>query len=285
LNDTDHCVVTIYVVNQPPTANAGPAAGAVAGEPVLLAGRGQDADGIIVLYEWDFDGDGGWDQSSAGTGSATWTYHQAGTYTARLRVTDNGPVRKSATASTAVSVLRKNNPPSVSGPAGVDATAGKAVRLTVFAVDGDAGDSVTRIGWDFDGNGAVDYYSAGGNASHMYNTSGVYTVKVTAYDSANATAGWKITVRVKDPPPAPAWHEAFLPYILGALVGLGIGAAVAAPLMARHVTRHWDRFYKPTAADRMRMQSELEREQEQGSGFRGIGGGGDPGGRFGDLGT
>jgi PKD repeat protein len=285
LNDTDLCIVTVHAVNQPPTANAGPAVSAVAGEPVLLAGRGQDADGIIVLYEWDFDDDGEWDHSSAGTGSASWTYHQAGTYTARLRVTDNGPVARTAQGSTTVAVIRKNHPPSISGPASLGATTGRTARVAVFAFDGDAGDSVTSIGWDFDGNGAFDYYSADGNASHIYNASGDYTVKVTAYDTANATASWTFSVKVRDPPPAAAWHEPLWPYIIGILMGLLVGAALAAPLMARYVTRHWDRFYKPTTADRLRMESELEREKEEGSGFRGMGGGSDPGGRSGDPGT
>jgi len=284
-NDTDLCVVTVYAVNQPPTANAGPALDAIAGEPVLLNGKGQDGDGIIALYEWDFDGDGRWDWSAASTGAASWTYHDAGTFAARLRVTDNGPVAKSATASAAVTVVPKNHPPLISGPANLSATTGRLVWLTVQGSDGDPGDSVTKIGWDFDGNGAVDYYSTDGSSSHMYNASGVYAVKVTAYDSASATSNWTILVTITDPPAGPAWYEGVLPWVLGILVGLAIGGAVAAPFTARYVSRHWDRFYRPTQAERMRMQSELEREEGSGSGFRGVGDDEDSGGKYRDLGT
>jgi PKD repeat protein len=285
LNDTDVCFVTVYVVNQPPTANAGPALTATAGEAVLLVGKVHDADGYIALYEWDFDGDGRMDWSSGETGSASWTFFLPGTFTARLRATDNGPVPKNAASATVVTVVPKNNPPLVFGPASLGASTGRSVRLTVFASDGDAGDAVVRLGWDFDGNGAVDYYSTNGEANHTYNASGAYNAKVTAWDRRNATASWTLRIDVRDPPPAGAWHESLLPYIIGILIGIGTGAAIAAPFMARHVVRHWDRFYKPTQAERLRMESELEREKEEGSGFRGAGGGGEPGGRFGDLGT
>jgi len=284
-NDTDLCEVTIHPQNQPPSSNAGPALAATAGEPVLLNGKGQDGDGIITLYEWDFDGDGRWDWSSGTGGAASWTYFVPGTYTARLRVSDNGPVAKSATASTTVTVARKNDPPDVFGPTNLSATTGKVVRLTVFASDGDAGDSVTKIGWDFDGNGAVDYYSADGNASHIYNASGVYAVRVTAYDTENATSVWNISIRVTDPPAGPAWYEGILPWVLGILIGSGIGAAIAVPFTVRHVSRHWDRFYKPTHAERLRMQSELENEESSGSGFRGVGGNTDSDRKYRDLGT
>jgi len=50
-----------------------------------------DPDGTIVLYEWDFDGDGTYDWSSASTGIATHVYSglSIGSYNIALRVTDN----------------------------------------------------------------------------------------------------------------------------------------------------------------------------------------------------
>jgi len=284
-NDTDLCRVKIYSTNQKPSANAGPPLTATAGEAILLSGGGQDPDGDIALYEWDFEGDGRWDWSSKATGAATRTYYATGTWTARLRVSDNGPIPKTDTASTTVTVVAKNNPPLVFGPIALSVTTGKLLWLTVHASDADSGDSVPRLGWDFDGNGAVDYYSPDGNASHAYNSSGVFRLRVTAYDMRNATSNWTISVKVVDPPAVPAWFEPVLPYLLGALVGLGLGAAVAAPLMARYVTRHWDRFYKPTAAERLRMQAELDHDESSGSGFRGVGHDDDSDRKYRDLGT
>ena len=59
------------------------------GDEVTFKGGGNDEDGEIVLYEWDFNGDGEFDWSSDETGSTTFVYNNEGTYTAVLRVTDN----------------------------------------------------------------------------------------------------------------------------------------------------------------------------------------------------
>lgn len=56
---------------------------------VQFSGRGEDADGNIVEYAWDFDGDGTFDHSSATDGSASYTYTTAGIFDAVLRVTDD----------------------------------------------------------------------------------------------------------------------------------------------------------------------------------------------------
>jgi PKD repeat protein len=67
----------------------------IVGEPVEFAGTAidPDPDGYIVLFEWDFDGDGtyDWDNATAGTetGTATHVYELAGTYYAKFRATDN----------------------------------------------------------------------------------------------------------------------------------------------------------------------------------------------------
>lgn len=56
---------------------------------VNFVGTGSDADGTIVLYEWDFESDGAWDYASAVTGATTRTFDTAGRRVATLRVTDN----------------------------------------------------------------------------------------------------------------------------------------------------------------------------------------------------
>ena len=57
--------------------------------PLMLYGSGTDADGRVVRYEWDFDGDSMYEWSSTTSGQTSHTYAIAGTYTARLRVTDD----------------------------------------------------------------------------------------------------------------------------------------------------------------------------------------------------
>ncbi|HKF58202.1 MAG TPA: glycoside hydrolase family 44 protein [Blastocatellia bacterium] len=104
--------ITLFVlpagsaVNQPPSAvlKATPSSGNTP-LTVMLDGTGSsDPDGSITAYSWDF-GDG-----SAGSGAnVSHVYANAGTYTARLTVTDNSGAQASATttitANTAPAVL------------------------------------------------------------------------------------------------------------------------------------------------------------------------------------
>ena len=75
--------------NLPPTASPSLPTSPVAHTLTGLSGTGSDADGSIVRYEWDFTNDGTFDYSSASTASTTHDYGTAGTYLAKLRVTDN----------------------------------------------------------------------------------------------------------------------------------------------------------------------------------------------------
>lgn len=77
------------VPNQPPVAAAGGPYSGTAGTPVVLdAGDCFDADGNIVLYEWDCDNDGVFEQSTSQP-SITHTWSAAYDGTVRLRVTDD----------------------------------------------------------------------------------------------------------------------------------------------------------------------------------------------------
>ena len=81
-----------------PDAPAAPTVTAIAGsdmtvkpgDTVQFNGAGtSDEDGVIVLYEWDFDGDGIYELSSEDNGRTTNIYNTEGEYTPTLRVTDN----------------------------------------------------------------------------------------------------------------------------------------------------------------------------------------------------
>ena len=75
--------------NQPPNAVAArPRRAAGALDRQTSSERGSsDPDGTIASYAWDLDGDGAYDDSTAAEPS--FQYTAAGTYTVRLRVTDN----------------------------------------------------------------------------------------------------------------------------------------------------------------------------------------------------
>jgi hypothetical protein len=72
-----------------PQAIAGDSITVKVGGFVQFVGNGTDIDGVIMKYEWDFDGDGLYDVSSSETGRATNVYYSDGTYVATLRVTDD----------------------------------------------------------------------------------------------------------------------------------------------------------------------------------------------------
>ena len=75
--------------NLPPTANAGDDQSVLINNTVYFRGTGTDQDGFIVLYEWDFEGDGIFNWSNAVTGFTSYIYNASGIYAAVLRITDN----------------------------------------------------------------------------------------------------------------------------------------------------------------------------------------------------
>lgn len=75
--------------NLPPTANAGgPYTGSVGATTSLDGSGSTDADGSIVLYEWDLDDDGFFDDATGA--SASFTCSAVGTFNVSLQVTDDG---------------------------------------------------------------------------------------------------------------------------------------------------------------------------------------------------
>ncbi len=75
--------------NNPPVANPGGPYSAIEGQAITLDGSGStDSDGTVDLYEWDINNDGTYEYSSSSP-TQNHTYAQQGTYTIKLRVTDN----------------------------------------------------------------------------------------------------------------------------------------------------------------------------------------------------
>jgi len=75
--------------NQLPVVDAGSNVTVYTDEPVLFNGTANDTDGYIIYYQWDFNGDGGYDWNSTDTGVTVHGYAVNGTYYAELRVYDN----------------------------------------------------------------------------------------------------------------------------------------------------------------------------------------------------
>jgi len=162
-----------------PAADAGGPYSRTEGQSITLNGTGSsDSDGTITKYEWDVDSDGIYEYS---TSSATQNHifsHQ-GTYAVRLRVTDNiGAINEDTTTATIYDTV-----PVVSFTA--NPTSGTAP-LTVSFTDNSTGyDQPLSYAWDFDNNGTTD--STAQNPSYIYNSAGIFTVKLTVTDNDNSS--------------------------------------------------------------------------------------------------
>lgn len=137
---------------------------------VTFTNTSNDPDGTISSYAWDF-GDG----TTSSAANPVKTYASAGTYTVKLKVTDNGG--ESDEVSHDVKPVA-NVAPSASF------TSSKAdLTVTFTSTASDADGTVAGYAWDF-GDGAT---STAANPSHSYGSANSYTVKLTVTDNDGAT--------------------------------------------------------------------------------------------------
>ena len=99
--------------NQPPIASFSVSAAPTAGVPVTFTDTSTDPDGTVAARAWDTDDNGALDNGTAATAEAT--FPVAGTYTVRLRVTDNQGAPTTVRVPVVVQA-RSNNPPSPHSP-------------------------------------------------------------------------------------------------------------------------------------------------------------------------
>jgi len=93
--------------NLRPTADAGNAITGKEDKIVHFYGLGNDSDGNIVRYEWDFDGDGTFDYVG-NSGIVDYIYDYTGNYTAKLRVYDDKGARGEDTVSVRIIPMRND---------------------------------------------------------------------------------------------------------------------------------------------------------------------------------
>ncbi len=230
---TATATLTIVVNNSPPkaTADVVPSNGEVP-LAVQLFGSATDADGSIVRYEWDFEGDGTYDWSSTTTGNTSHTYSTVGTYQAVFRATDNLGLTATATAiTTVVSVGPKGSPTATAAASPMEGDAPLAVSFSGTATDPE--NNVVLYEWDFDGDGVYDWSSpTNGMASYTYTTPGMYYAAFRATDATGLTgvdtvgikAGLQVSLEIADPD-----------CTVNAAAGesIGIAAGLSAPVPAR----------------------------------------------------
>jgi len=186
----------------PPTANFSfmPGQGTV-GEPITFDGTlSSDPDGAIIVYAWDFDGDGLTDASSPLLEHA---FATPGNQSVTLTVFDGDGQSDSVTYT--VPVSEPSSPGSESDgvvlPPIADFSyspgapvAGEPVEfngLLSFDFDG----TLVGYAWDFEGDGIVD--QTGGLVLHVFGSPGTYSVRLTVTDNDGATDAIIRTITVE----------------------------------------------------------------------------------------
>ena len=188
-------VVLVIPADLPPTvAIAHPPEGYVATDrltAVVLTAAVVDPDGTVVLFEWDFDGDGTFDWSSATTPGTMHLYGLLGDFTSVLRATDDA----GGHGEDRLSVQVRDIAPRLRPPANVTSDT-SLVELSVSASDPDG--EVVGYEWDF-GDGSPPLVTAGPNATHDYGLTGRWRAEVLATDNDGGSSSAVLWVEVLPP--------------------------------------------------------------------------------------
>ncbi|MBN1529109.1 MAG: PQQ-dependent sugar dehydrogenase, partial [Thermoleophilaceae bacterium] len=130
--------------NHAPTARAtaNPTSGAAPLQVSFNASTSSDPDGDALSYAWDLDGDGQYDDSTSV--SPTFTYTQAGTYTARVRASDPGGL--SGTDSVTITAGTPPTPVIATPTAGTTWRVGDVISFSGSATRGQGGGNVPDSG-------------------------------------------------------------------------------------------------------------------------------------------
>ncbi|UCE75396.1 MAG: PKD domain-containing protein [Methanomassiliicoccales archaeon] len=182
--------MSVTVDNLIPGADAGSNQKVKEDEIVLFSGSGSDTftDEPLLTYEWDF-GDG-----VIGFGrNPTHSYWDEGVYPVTLTVTDDDG---SYFANT-INVIVENVPPTAS--AGPDLFINFNPIFLNFVGEGSdtpSDRSTLKYTWDFDASDGIQVDASGKYVSHLYESSGTFTLTLTITDDngASATDTTQITI-------------------------------------------------------------------------------------------
>lgn len=183
-------VSLIVTGNARPVANgyADPSCGP-APLTVNFTGAGSDPDGEIVLYSWDFDGNGSYDWSDpSNSNPPDQVYNMPYMRNVKFRVDDDQGAYDVDTVSVQILSPEENQPPVAK--IGTDRQAGNAPLYVNFDAAGsyDVDGSIAKYEWDWDSDGTYDY-DAGTDpqAQHVWYNAGFFTVTLRVTDDEGAT--------------------------------------------------------------------------------------------------
>ena len=159
--------------------------------------------GSIVQYEWDFNGDGAYEQTTTRSG-VSHSYEDNGTYTVRCRVTDNG----GATAvSAAIELVVLNRPPRVTRISWTPADPHDGEDVSFAGAGSDPDGDIVRLFWDF----GDEHVEVGSTATQAFATDETFTVSLTVEDNDGARSEpYSFEVTIANAPPLAAFSALHL---------------------------------------------------------------------------
>ena len=177
--------LTIIVKNQAPIAYA--SADISFGKPPLnvrFSGIGNDSDGYIGSYYWDFD-----DGETSEMQNPTHIFNQLGkTFTVVFTVTDNN----GETATDIVTITTSDNELPTAKATASPRNGEAPLKVNFFGTGTDTDGTIESYYWEF-GDG---YTSTQKNPTHTYSSIGTYTATLTVTDNNDATDTASITITV-----------------------------------------------------------------------------------------
>jgi PKD repeat protein len=164
------------------------------GQEVLFESLSYDPDGTVASYQWDFDGDGFDDGSTAQVAHA---FGSAGAKAVRLRVTDNGGSSSEVAAETFTVLPLPANRLPVAQFSVSDRTpaVGQRISLRSFSYDPDGAIRTQR--WDTDGDGDFDENVTGATATKRFRRAGSRIVRLRVEDSRGGFQTETVHIRVR----------------------------------------------------------------------------------------
>ena len=195
--------IQITVLNSPPLVEVGTEVGGSVGDVIYLSGKAQDEDGKIVLYEWDFNGDGEIDWKSSTEGGTQTNYQRVGQYRAVFRATDEQGL--STTRIKLIDIIEDR--PTLAGRK--DTLISIHDTILFYGLAHDVCGKIKKFEWDFEGDGKFDWSSEKSlNCFYAYPKAGRYNAvaRVTDDDKMITVAATLVDV-LQDPPVAYAGQD------------------------------------------------------------------------------
>ena len=200
-DDGGSTVITFYVnvTNVPPVARFTSPSSAREGDRVNVdASTSVEPGGDIVLFEWDWEGDGTWDNSTT-TPTYVHTYYRPGLFNLTLRITDGegttNTTKRSITITNVVPTARATVAPN-------PAIEGQGVTFNA-TTSTEPGMNITEYSWDWTMDNIYEENTTSPVTVHIFTTPTAATAyaRLRVRDTENTTGLAYVAYRINNAPP------------------------------------------------------------------------------------